>query len=85
MALVSIVVTPFEVIVAIKRMRVGVAPSRNRSLIRFLRKCMLVIVPWLVVVFSTSLLNGHVPLKWCTARFSALRHSSKSDYTFPRS
>ena len=46
---------------------------------------MLIILPWLVAVFSGSLLSGHVPLEWRIARVEALHKLGKTDYTSPRS
>ena len=81
----SVGVTPNEVIATIRRMRVGVAPGWDGIPIRVFQKCILIILPWFVVVFSGSLHSGHVLLEWCTARVLALHKPSKSDYTSPKS
>ena len=70
---------------SIRRMRIGAALGQDGILIRVFQKCMLIILPWLVVVFSGSLHSGHVPLEWRTTRVLALCKPSKSDNTSPRS
>lgn len=60
--LASVGLTLHEVIVTIKRMRVGVTPCWNKIIINSFRKWMLTVLPWLMVVSNDSLMPCSYPI-----------------------
>ena len=74
-----------EVIRAIRRQRPGAAPGRDGISLMLFRKCLFMLLPWLVQLFSACLQCGYHPREWRTARVLALRKLGKDDYSVPRS
>ena len=78
-------VTRGEVILAIRDTRADAAPGPDGIPARVFKKCMMTLLPWLVWVFQGSLVCGHYPLAWRTAKVIALRKPGKASYATPRS
>ena len=78
-------VSPSKVIFAVHGQRVGATSGRDGIPPRVFKKCMMTLLPWLVLVYSACLHSGHHPQEWCTARALALRKLFKDNYTIPRS
>ena len=81
----SELVTPLEVLSAIRAMRMDAAPGLDGIPVICLKKCCGILLPWLRQIFSSSLALGYFPEKWRIAKVLALRKPGKASYATPRS
>ena len=65
---------------AIRRIRVSAAPGLDRVSVLCLKKCMMILIPWLCVVCNASLACSYFPRAWRRARVIALRKPGKDSY-----
>ena len=78
-------VTSEELRRAIKRLRVSAAPGLDRVSVLCLKKCMMILIPWLYLICNASLACSYFPRAWRRARVIALRKPGKDSYVVPRS
>ena len=78
-------VTSEELRRAIKRLRVSAAPGLDRVSVLCLKKCMMILIPWLCLICNASLACSYFPRAWRRARVIALRKPGKDSYEVPRS
>ena len=69
----------------IRRVRVSAAPGLDRISALCLKKCLLILLPWLLLISNASLAFSHFPGAWRRARVIALRKPGKASYSVPRS
>ena len=78
-------VTPMELIRVIRRLRVAAAPSIDGITVLCLKKCMLVILPWLLRIYNASIAHAYFPREWRRGKVIALRKPGKPSYESPQS
>jgi hypothetical protein len=78
-------ITSEELSRTIKRLRVSAAPGLDRISALCLKKCLILLLPWFLLISNASLAFSHFPRVWRRARVIALRKPGKTSYSIPRS
>ena len=78
-------ITSEELRRTIRNIRVAAAPGLDRVSALCLRKCLLILLPWLLLISNASLAFAYFPRAWRRARVIALKKPGKTSYSVPRS